>query len=401
MRIYAVAALTLICSLPSVAQKSGDIRRLDKSLLPIDEAEVVARRTFEAAHVTGAQIAILNKGKLVWSYAYGLRHKSPDQPMTPDTNTWAASITKSVFATYVMSLVERGEFDLDTPVAKQLPQPLDTYEPYKVIATELVKDPRWAAVTPRMLLSHSSGLANFAFLEPDRKMHLHFAPGSDFRYSGEGILLVQFLVEQQQHKPLDELMQDAFFAPFGMKQTGMIYRHDFDANLSDRFDRDGKFHSVTHRFPARASGNMATSVNDLAHFLEALLGKRILKPKTMDQMLTPQVRIHSEHQFAIAENETNGAEAKAVGLAYGLGWGLLTRTQFGPAFFKEGHGDGAQNYVICFTRSRDCMIVLTNDDNGELAFRRLFEQLLGDTVTPWEWEGYTPGYIETSRKNGN
>ena len=32
-----------------------------------------------------------------------------------------------------------------------------------------------------------------------------------------------------------------------------------------------------------------------------------------------------------------------VGLAYGVGWGLLARTRFGPAFFKEGHGDGAQN----------------------------------------------------------
>ena len=85
----------------------------------------------------------------------------------------------------------------------------------------------------------------------------------------------------------------------------------------------------------------------------------------------------------------SAAEGDKVGLAYGIGWGLLTRTPFGPAFFKEGHGDGAENYLICFTKSGTCMILLTNSDNGEPAFRPLLEQLLGDTVTPGEWENYT------------
>ena len=44
------------------------------------------------------------------------------------------------------------------------------------------------------------------------------------------------------------------------------------------------------------------------------------------------------------------------------------------------------------------MILLTNSDNGELAFRPLLETIFGDTVTPWEWEGYTPAYIERARQ---
>jgi hypothetical protein len=115
-------------------------------------------------------------------------------------------------------------------------------------------------------------------------------------------------------------------------------------------------------------------------------------------MLKPVLPIRSLHEFAIKANEGEGEEAAATGLAYGVGWGLLTNTRFGPAFFKEGHGDGAQNYMICFERRQACMILLTNSDNGELAFRPLLEKILGDTVTPWEWEGYTPEYIDTSRK---
>ncbi len=109
--------------------------------------------------------------------------------------------------------------------------------------------------------------------------------------------------------------------------------------------------------------------------------------------------IETQHEFPLAADEGKGQDAEESGLAYGVGWGLLTHTRFGQAFFKEGHGDGAQNYMICFERQRSCMIVLTNSDNGELAFKPLFEIILGDTVTPWEWEGYTPAYIEQSRRN--
>ncbi|MES2177080.1 MAG: serine hydrolase domain-containing protein [Gemmatimonadota bacterium] len=379
--------------------KAGVIRRLDGSTISIAAADSFARKTLQDAHVTGAQIAIVDQGKLVWSAAYGLRRKLPELPMERETTTWAASITKSVFATYVMQLVERGEFNLDEPVAKQLPRSLERYEPYKETATEVVNDPAWATVTPRMLLAHTSGLANFAFIEPDKKMHLQFTPGTQYRYSGEGINLVQFVIEQRLGKGLDSLMQAAIFTPLGMARTGMIYRAEFAANVADRFNADEAFTNQTKRFPARGAGSMTTSAEDLARFASALFAGRIIRAATMREMLRPFITITSLHQFALAANEPSGVEAKDTGLGYGVGWGLLTTTPFGPAFFKEGHGDGAQNYMICFERRQACMILLTNSDNGELAFRPLLETIFGNTVTPWEWEGYTPSYIQQSRKS--
>lgn len=379
--------------------KPASIRRLDGTTITTAQAEAFARKTLDEAHVTGAQIAVLDRGRLVWSEAFGLRRIDPKLPMDGETNTWAASITKGVFATYVMQLVERGEFSLDTPVAEQLPRPLNTYDAYRESAAELVLDPAWPLVTPRMLLAHTSGLANFAFIEPDKKMHLHFKPGTQYLYSGEGFNLVQFVIEQRQGRPLDQLMQDALFTPLGMTRTGIIYRSEFAAEVADRYGADQQFLSQTKRFPARAAGSMTTTADDLARFVSALFSGRIVKPTTRKAMLTPYIRIRSLHEFAIAANEPQGTEAASVDLAYGVGWGLLMHTRFGPAFFKEGHGDGAQNYMICFERRQACMIVLTNSDNGELAFRALFETILGDTVTPWEWEGYTQAYIEASRQH--
>jgi CubicO group peptidase (beta-lactamase class C family) len=392
-----VASSAIGCSAAS-SKPVKVIRRLDGSSISVAEAEAFARKTLEAAHVTGAQIVVMDKGQLVWSGAFGLRRREPELPMDRETTTWAASITKSVFATYVMQLVERGEFQLDIPVAKQLPQSLDSYAPYKESATEIVRDPAWQTVTPRMLLSHSSGLQNFASMEPDKKLHLHFKPGTQFLYSGEGINLVQFMIEQKKGRPLDQVLQDALFTPLGMTRTGIIYRQEFAADVADRYDLNEKFRSQTKRFPARAAGSMTTNAEDLARFVTALFDGTLLKPETRAEMLKPVLPIRSLHEFAIAANEGEGTEAAATGLAYGVGWGLLMHTQFGPAFFKEGHGDGAQNYIICFERRQACMIVLTNSDNGELAFRPLLEKIFGDTATPWEWEGYTPSYIDASRR---
>jgi CubicO group peptidase (beta-lactamase class C family) len=377
------------------------IDRLDGSKISIAEADAFARKTLADAHVTGAQIAVVTGGKLVWSAAYGLRGKSPDLPMDRETTTWAASITKSVFATYVMQLVERGEFDLDKPMAQQLPKPLNEYDAYRESAADVVKTPEWTKVTPRMLLAHASGLLNFVTMEPDKKLRLHSTPGTQFSYSGEGINLVQFVIEQQKGKPLNELMDEAILKPLNMARTAIIFRPNLLPDVADRFDLNEKFRSQTRRGPSRAAGSMTTSAEDLARFVSALFAGKIINEKSRAAMFHPVVQIRSLHEFAIAKDEPNGKEAADVGLAYGVGWGLLTHTRFGPAFFKEGHGDGAQNFITCFERKKSCMIILTNSDNGEFTFRPLLEKILGDTVTPWEWEGYTPEYISESRKQGN
>jgi CubicO group peptidase (beta-lactamase class C family) len=394
---------TLFGALPLRTQspKQPPIRRLDGSYISDAAASTLAERVLKENKVTGAQIALINDGRLVWSAAYGLRDREHNLPMQMTTTTWAASITKSVFATYVTQLAERGQFQIDQPIVRLLPRPLDTYPEYRDTAAELVRDPRFATITPNMLLSHSSGLANFASLEPDKKMHLHFTPGSRFAYSGEGLNLVQFVLEQRIQKPLEEQLQDAFFTALNMTQTSLVWQERFSDNVADRYDDTEKFISHTRRDHARAAGSMTTSVEDLARFTTRLLNdedniRRILKPVTLKTMLMPVITIDAAHQFPTFD-QTKGDEGPAIGLAYSLGWGLLTKTKYGPAFFKEGHGDAAQTYMICFTKHRDCMIILTNSDNGELAFKPLLEGIFGDTVTPWEWEGYTREGVRASR----
>ena len=391
-----LATYLALSSLAADAQP-GTLRRLDGSRITGAAADSIARRLFAEHKVTGAQIAVVNDGRLAWSAAYGLRQKDTILPMGRTTTTWAASITKAVFATYVMGLVEQGKFDLDLPIVKQLPKPLHEYAPYAEKASLLPTDSAFARVTPRMLLSHTGGLLNFAWLEPDEKIRTHKSPGTYWNYSGEGFNLVQFVIEQRLGAPLEALMDSALFAPLGMTRTTMVFRPRFGADIADRFGAEEQFLAKTRRAPARGAGSMTSSAEDLATFAIALMDGRVIRPETRAAMLTPYFEIRSLHQFAQERDEPEGEEAQRVGLAYGMGWGLLTRTPYGPAFFKEGHGDGAQTYMLCVERTRDCIIVLTNSDNGELAFRPLMEGIFANTITPWEWEGYTAAYIARSR----
>jgi CubicO group peptidase (beta-lactamase class C family) len=391
MHLSVRTAILLAATIPAFSQS---IRRLDGSSLSATEANGIADKELKDNNVMGAQMAILNGGHVVWTHTYGLRDAEKHLPMTADTNIWAASITKGVFAAWVMHLVEQHRLDLDRPIAKILPRPLNEYEPYRDSASLIVLDPQWQLVTPRILLSHTSGLTNLIVSdEPDKKLHLHFKPGSRYAYSGDGLNVLQFALEEEVlHEKLEEAMQRDLFTPLGMTRSGLVWHEDFASDITGRYDAWRKYLDTTHRDHSRAAGSMATTITDLARFTEALLANKIIRPATRAQMLTPQIKINAAHQFPTNATEISG-EGPGVGLAYGLGWGLLATTKFGPAFFKEGHGNGSENYMICFTRSNTCMIMLTNSDNGELAFRPLFEQLIGDTVTPWEWEGYTREHI--------
>ncbi len=393
--LRAAAALLLALTLTHCrAQAKGRFRRLDGSSLSSAKASGIARKALADAHVTGAQIVVLNAGKVVWSEAFGLRDVAARLPMTPDTVMQGASFTKSIFAAFVMTLVDAGYLDLDKPVWNYLGKPLPQFDRYK----DLAGDVRWRKITARHLLDHTSGLANFASLEPDGKLRIHWEPGSRFGYSGEGINLLQFVVEKRMGKPLQEMMNERIFNQLGMAHTSLVWQEGLARNTAIGYDPSGTNLGHPHRTNARAAGSMDTSGEDIGRFLSGLFSGRIMTANAQNQMLQPQIPITAAHQFPTLA-DSHSEEGPRVGLAYGLGWGLLTATRFGPAFFKEGHGEGAQNYMICFRQHSDCMVLLTNSENGESAFRTLLEKILGDTVTPWEWESYTPAAIAESRKH--
>jgi CubicO group peptidase (beta-lactamase class C family) len=133
---------------------------------------------------------------------------------------YGASLTKAAFAYMVMQLVDEGRLELDAPIARYLPKPLPQYPKY----ADLASDARWERLTPRMLLSHTSGFPNFRFLNPDGKLDFKFDPGTRYAYSGEGINLLQFVLEAGLGLKVGQEMQRRVFDRFDMKRTSMVWR---------------------------------------------------------------------------------------------------------------------------------------------------------------------------------
>jgi len=360
------------------------IRRLDGSTITTQQIDETMAHLTQAAEVVGGQIAIIQHGKIAYLKAYGFRDKAKNLPLTNDSIMSAASISKATFAYLVMKFVDQGVIDLDKPVNQYLPKPLPEYPKY----ADLAADKRYKRITARMLLSHTSGFPNWRWLEDDRKLHIHFEPGSRFAYSGEGIDLLQFVIETITNKPLQDLMDEQVFRPLGMTRTSMIWQDRFESDHANAYDEYGRSLDA-HRWKiADAAGSMQTTAGDVATLLVAIMQGTGLKAKSHQQMLSPQIQIFSRHEFPSLNTETTD-ENKSIRLSYGLGWGLYWGP-YGEVIFKEGHDEGWRNYAVGLEKESSGLVILTNNSNGEGIFQYALETLLKDTFTPIEWEGYTP-----------
>ena len=131
----------------------------------------------------------------------------------------------------------------------------------------LAGDARWRQLTPRLLLNHASGFANFGFLEPDGRLKFHFNPGARYGYSGDGLILLQFVIERGRlGQDVGTLMRERIFDRFGMTRTSMTWRADFAGNLADGWTAEGDTVPHDERSRVRAAGSMDTTIADMARF---------------------------------------------------------------------------------------------------------------------------------------
>ena len=368
----------------------GPVQTLDRRTLSPTQVEATVNDLMAKGKVTGLGLALLNRGEIVYLNAFGKADVDKGTPLTVSSSMYAASFTKAMFASMVMQLAAEGKIGLDVPVERYLKKPLPDYEKY----ADLKTDPRWRMWTPRILLSHTSGMPNFRFFpktggfDANHPLWIEFEPGSRYAYSGEGINLLQFVLEAGLGLDVGGLMRERLFDKVGMSRTSMMWRDDFATDLAQGYDEVGKLVGHNARKSVRAAGSADSTIQDMALFLQATLQHQTAPKKFWKEMLKPQIRIRSAHQFPSLD-ETTSTRDDRVHLSYGLGWGVL-KTPHGRAFFKGGHDDGWENYMIGFDKSGTGMVIMTNSSNGESIFKELLETLIGDTFTVWEWENYIP-----------
>ena len=358
---------------PALAAKHADYKALDATA-----ADLMAQ-----GRIPGLAFAVIEDGKVAHVSAQGWANVEQKRALKPDTVMYAASITKAAFGQYVLMLVDDGKLDLDTPIKAYLPKPLPDYEAYKDLAT----DPRWEKITPRMLMTHTAGFPNFRWLNPDEKLDIKTDPGTRYIYSGEGLNLMQFVIEQGLGLKVGEEMDRRIFQPLGMTRSAMSWRPDFRPDLADGYHADGKFEEHDERGSVKAAGSLDTTIADLSRLAAAMVSGQGLSKASAAERVKPSFPIVNPHEFPATLTEVEPANAR-IGLAAGIGVVVFDGPQ-GHAFFKGGHNDITDNMLVCVERGRRCVLILTNSGVGQRIFPPLVEAALGDTGMPWAWE-YNP-----------
>jgi len=182
--------------------------------------------------ISGIQLVCI-KGNKEKDFNLGTISQGSDRKVTARTIFEAASLSKCVFAYAVLRLYDRGIINLDTPLVNYT-------GPYERFVST---DPRYAKITARMVLRHTTGLPNWG---DDKVAKLIFTPDSTFSYSGEGFQYLQRAVEKLTGKSLNEIARQEVFIPLGMANSSYTWTDKFDTLAAFGDSPDAVNVGVTH-----------------------------------------------------------------------------------------------------------------------------------------------------------
>ena len=231
----------------------------------------------------GMAIMVLEEGKLVYADAKGMANKNTGLSIANDTGFRLASVSKPFTAMAVMQLYEQGLLSFDMPIINVL--------------TELSLE--WQDITIDHLLNHQSGIPDFLNdLKLDNwiddltnktvlahfSVHdeLEFSPGTKTEYSNSGYLLLAEIIERISGEHFEDYMMNHFFKPFGMTDSYIN-----DENTSPRANDALNFATQKtvfgySSFNVNGSTGQVSSLNDLQHFISALLQGHVVSSDTIN-----------------------------------------------------------------------------------------------------------------------
>jgi D-alanyl-D-alanine carboxypeptidase len=338
MMTRALLALLLILGQVPVAEAAR--RRAVKPPAPIvPPAAIVtaasqAAQAFISAGVPAVQIAVSERGRIIYSDAFGVLDKGTATPATSRSVLQIASITKEFTAAAILRLAERGALALEDPIEKYVPD----------------FNNRGVTITLRHLLTHTSGVARDWYaptpngLAPSgpvtreqtmtslNKKPFDFAPGKKWSYSDAGYILLGYAIESITGMSYAEYIHTEIVLPLGLVDTGVCGTN----NLSpvEGYGLLGgtwKHMPPPHWSVMLSNGALCSTASDLTRWSHLLAKGSVIQPASYEAMTTP----------ARLDDGTVVTSGYALGIAV---QNVLGR----PAVWHSGAIDGFQSYLVYF-----------------------------------------------------
>ena len=321
--------------------------------------------------VPAVSVVVIRDFKIDWARAWGVKNARTGEAATVDTLFQAASISKPVAAMASLRAVQDGRFTLDQDINSIL-------KSWRLSPRPSSQD---EIVTPRMLMSHTSGTDDgfgFPGYNPEAPrpsivqildgtppanrgaVRVGRAPMTGFKYSGGAVTIQELALTDVLGKPFPRIMRETVLDPIGM--TNSTYEQPLPPNLhsaaAHAHDLSGQAGDAPWRVhPEHAAAGLWTTPTDLAKFAievqQALAGRstRILSRATAQEMVTPV-----------------GVGPFAVGFTVakvGEGW-----------YFSHGGSNWGFRCDLIAHRSKGYgVVIMTNGDNGGRLIAALREKI--------------------------
>jgi len=312
--LVAIAALALWAAFVAASAREGWWRAMPAPARDTAGFLEWAKGRYAVESKGNFAMALLDRGQVAGTF-----FASHGRAVDADTLFQVASLSKWLTAWGVMILVEQRRIDLDAPVSRYLTR-------WHLPPSEFDNDD----VTVRRLLAHAAGLTDglgFRGYPPDKTpptieqelthtddaqpgasgvVRVGAEPGTAWRYSGGGYLILQLLIEEVTHEPFNDYMRRAVFRPLGMTETTFVAPDP--AHLADFYAADGS-RATHYKFTALGAASLYTSVADMTCFLQTQVpgpdgtppGRGVLNPATLEAMRAPTAFLHGLPVWGLGE----------------------------------------------------------------------------------------------------
>jgi len=335
-------------------------------------------QVMERAHVPGVSIAVIRNFDIHWAKGYGVADVQSGSRVDADTMFQAASISKPVAAMAAMRAVQDGKFSLDADINSIL-------KSWKLPDSEFT---RGHPVTPRSLMSHTSGLGDgfgFPGYHPSAPrptlvqilngsapsnvgpVLMERPPFTAEKYSGGGVTLMQLAMMDVTGVAYPEMMRTVVLDRIGMTRSAyeQPLSNEHDRNAARAHDGRGRaMDAKWHVYPELAAAGLWTTPTDLAKFAievqKTALGQssRVLSRTSVIEMLTPV-----------------GVGDYAVGLG-------ITKMGQGWYFGHGGSNWGFQCDLLAHRVKGYGVAIMTNGDNG----RAVINEVRARVAAAYGWD---------------
>lgn len=325
-----------------------EIKNLAGFDVSTDSINAFLKSRMDSLNIPGLSIAVINESKVVYHQTFGYANLEKKLPITTKTIFEGASMSKSIFAFFVMKFVEEGKLDLD--------KPLHEYLPYQDIAY----DERYKKITARMVLSHRSGFPNWRENEDDKKLKIKFEPGTDYEYSGEGyqyLAMVLKHIESTDWNGLEAIFQEKIAKPLKMEHTvfiptSYIKKHKAEPYNNQRewidLQKDYWYKKEKGKFVAPSS--IHSEPLDFSKWMIGVMNNKLLSKNSYSELL--------KHHSKISTSSTG------INVYYALGF-LTADKVYSNTYFHSGNNAGFTCSYLMDTKKDWGYVLFTNSEYGE------------------------------------